>query len=106
MSGVEVSAIGLGGLELGDGENLSIERAREIVTASFDAGVNWLDTAEVYLDSRNETAIGEAIIGIRDELVVATKVAPAPDGTAAPRAGRRRVERACSVCAPIGSIST
>ncbi len=80
-SGVEVSAIGLGGLELGDGENLSIERAREIVTASLDAGVNWLDTAEVYLDSRNETAIGEAITGIRDELVVATKVAPAPDGS-------------------------
>ena len=81
MSGVEVSAIGLGGYELGDGDNLTIERAREIVTASLDAGVNWLDTAEVYLDTRNETAIGEAIVGIRDELIVATKVAPAPDGT-------------------------
>ena len=81
MSGVDVSAIGLGGYELGDGDNLTIERAREIVTASLDAGVNWLDTAEVYLDTRNETAIGEAIFGIRDELIVATKVAPAPDGT-------------------------
>ena len=81
MSGVDVSAIGLGGYELGDGDTLTIERAREIVTASLDAGVNWLDTAEVYLDTRNETAIGEAIAGIRDDLVVATKVAPAPDGT-------------------------
>ncbi len=81
MSGVDVSAIGLGGYELGDGVNLTIERAREIVTASLDAGVNWIDTAEVYLDTRNETAIGEAIVGIRDELIVATKVAPAPDGT-------------------------
>jgi myo-inositol catabolism protein IolS len=80
-SGVEVSAIGVGGLELGDGETLSIERARDIVTTSLDAGVNWLDTAEVYLDSRNETAIGEAITGIREELIVATKAAPAPDGS-------------------------
>ncbi len=80
-SGVEVSAIGLGGYELGDGEDLSIEHAREIVTASLDAGVNWFDTSEVYLDTRNETAIGEAILGFRDELIVASKVAPAPDGT-------------------------
>ncbi len=80
-SGVEVSVIGLGGYELGDGENLTIERAREIATTSLDAGVNWLDTAEVYLDTRNETAIGEAIVGIRDELIIATKVAPAPDGS-------------------------
>jgi aryl-alcohol dehydrogenase-like predicted oxidoreductase len=91
-SGVRVSAIGLGGLELGDGENLTIERAREIITKSLEMGVNWLDTAEVYLDSRNETAIGEAIIGIRDEIIVATKVAPAPDGS-----GLRpeQVARAC-----------
>jgi myo-inositol catabolism protein IolS len=80
-SGVEVSAIGLGGYELGDGENVPIERAREIVTASLDAGVNWVDTAEVYLGTHNETAIGEAIAGIRDELIVASKVAPAPDGS-------------------------
>ena len=80
-SGVEVSAIGLGGYELGDGADLSIERAREIVRASLDAGVNWFDTSEVYLDTRNETAIGEAIIGFRDELIVASKVAPTPDGT-------------------------
>jgi aryl-alcohol dehydrogenase-like predicted oxidoreductase len=80
-SSVDVSSIGLGGYELGDGENLTIERAREIVTTSLDAGVNWVDTAEVYLDARNETAIGEAIADIRDELIVATKVAPVPDGT-------------------------
>ena len=80
-SGVEVSAIGLGGYELGDGEALSIEHVREIVTASLDAGVNWFDTSEVYLDTRNETAIGEAILGFRDELIVASKVAPTPDGT-------------------------
>lgn len=80
-SSVDVSAIGLGGYELGDGANLTIERAREIVTTSLDAGVNWVDTAEVYLDTLNEAAIGEAIADIRDELIVATKVAPAPDGT-------------------------
>ena len=51
MSGVEVSAIGLGGYELGDGDTITIERAREIVTASLGAGVNWLDTAEVYPES-------------------------------------------------------
>jgi aryl-alcohol dehydrogenase-like predicted oxidoreductase len=80
-SGVEVSTVGLGGYELGDGENPAIERVRQIVTTSLDAGVNWFDTGEVYLDTRNETSIGEAITGLRDELVVASKVAPAPDGS-------------------------
>jgi aryl-alcohol dehydrogenase-like predicted oxidoreductase len=80
-SGVEVSAIGLGGFELGDGREPSIEHVREVVAASLDAGVNWLDTAEAYLDTRNEAAIGEAIAGMRDELIVATKVAPLPDGS-------------------------
>ena len=91
-SGVEVSTVGLGGYELGDGENPAIERVRLIVTTSLDAGVNWFDTAEVYLDTRNETSIGDAITGLRDELVVASKVAPAPDGS-----GLRpeQVARAC-----------
>ena len=99
-SGVEVSAIGLGGVELGGGPELTVERVREVVAASLDAGMNWLDTAEVYLDTGNETVIGEAITGMGNELIVATKVAPAPDGSGLRRdqvavACRASLQRLC-----------
>jgi aryl-alcohol dehydrogenase-like predicted oxidoreductase len=57
----------------------------------LDAGIGWIDTAEVYGDGLSETIVGKAVAG-RDDAVVATKVAPRPDGT-----GFRadQVRRAC-----------
>jgi len=49
--------------------------------AAFDAGVTWVDTAEVYGGGTSERLVGKAIAGRRDDLVVATKVAPQPEGT-------------------------
>lgn len=87
-SGLSVSVIGLGGVELGDGETASswpsLEVATAAVRAAVDCGVNWIDTAEAYLDTKNESLIGEVLrrIGVRgDELLLSSKLLPQPDGT-------------------------
>ena len=87
-SGLSVSTVGLGGVELGSGAAGSGEpsatEAVEAIVAALDAGVNWLDTAEAYLETRNESFIGELLrrLGGRgDELLLSTKLLPQPDGT-------------------------
>ena len=94
-SGPEISVIGFGAWEAGGGvwgPNPSERTVIEAMRAGFDAGINWVDTAEVYGDGLSETLVGKAVAG-RDDVLVATKVAPRPDGT-----GFRadQVRRACS----------
>ncbi len=49
--------------------------ANEIVARSIDAGINFIDTANVYSFGESETMLGKAIKGrARDELIIATKV--------------------------------
>ncbi len=62
-SGVSVSRVGLGGFELGPevGEEPDVDRAVGVIEAALDAGINWLDTSENYLDTRNESLIGAAL---------------------------------------------
>jgi aryl-alcohol dehydrogenase-like predicted oxidoreductase len=43
--------------------------------------MNWVDTAEVYGDGVSEMLVGKALAGRRDGIFLATKVAPAPEGT-------------------------
>ncbi len=45
-----------------------------IVHAAMDAGVNLIDTADVYHDGASETVVGKALAGRRDRVVLATKV--------------------------------
>jgi aryl-alcohol dehydrogenase-like predicted oxidoreductase len=80
-SGVSVSSIGLGGWELKGEGDTSPADARAVIEASLDAGVNWIDTAEVYHERANESLIGAALDGIRDRILISSKVAPRPDGT-------------------------
>jgi methylglyoxal reductase len=94
-SGPEISVIGFGAWEAGGGvwgPNPSEDTVIEAMRAGFDAGINWIDTAEVYGDGLSETLVGKAVAG-RDDVLVATKVAPRPDGT-----GFRadQVRRACA----------
>ena len=51
------------------------------IRAGLDAGITWIDTAEVYGDGTSEELVGRAVGDRRDQVVVATKVAPRPDGT-------------------------
>lgn len=71
-TGVELSAIGLGGFWFrGD----DAAGAEAVLAASFDAGVNWVDTSEGYGDGNNEIAIGQALRSI-PEMMVASKISP------------------------------
>src|SRR5262249_42524013 len=76
-NGPEISVVGFGGWQAGQrnwGETRPPEHAVEAIRAGIDAGMNWVDTAEVYGDGTSERLVGEAIAGIRDRLLVFTKV--------------------------------
>jgi methylglyoxal reductase len=82
--GPEISVIGYGAWEAGGdawGPNESEAVVVEAIQAGLDAGIDWIDTAEVYGDGVSERLVGKAIQGRRDDVVVATKVAPQPDGS-------------------------
>jgi len=48
--------------------------ADELVGAAIDAGINFIDTADVYSAGESETLLGKALAGKRDKVVLATKV--------------------------------
>jgi aryl-alcohol dehydrogenase-like predicted oxidoreductase len=74
-SGLEVSAIGFGcmGLNFGYGTVTPEAEAIDLIRATFDRGVTFFDTAEVYGPFTNEVVVGKALAPIRDQVVVATK---------------------------------
>jgi aryl-alcohol dehydrogenase-like predicted oxidoreductase len=71
-SGVRVSVIGLGTNRFGSPEVPQPEVNR-IVDAAVDAGVNFIDTANVYSDGRSEETLGNALKGRMHQVVMATK---------------------------------
>jgi aryl-alcohol dehydrogenase-like predicted oxidoreductase len=82
-SGTAISVIGFGAWEAGGGvwgPNPDEDVVIAAMRAGLDAGITWIDTAEVYGDGLSETLVGKAVAG-RDDALVATKVAPRPDGT-------------------------
>jgi aryl-alcohol dehydrogenase-like predicted oxidoreductase len=78
-SGLRVSTITLGTMSFGDaGEgapvsSVDLAGARRQIDLCLDAGVNLIDTADVYAQGRSEEIVGEALQGKRDEVLVATK---------------------------------
>jgi myo-inositol catabolism protein IolS len=97
-TGVSLSAIGLGGFELGpeEGEEPDVDRAAAVVETSIKSGMNWLDTSENYLDTRNESLIGAALARIGDDFLIASKVAPQAGVTGGGSGFRReQIHAAC-----------
>ena len=91
-AGVEISVIGYGAWEAGGGyygQNPPDDEMIAAMRAGFDAGVNWVDTAEAYGAGRSEELVGEAITGY-DEVLVATKVVmkPSAAGSTTPACAR------------------
>jgi aryl-alcohol dehydrogenase-like predicted oxidoreductase len=72
-SGVSVSTLCLGTMMFGD--RTTEAEAIEIVAACRDAGVNFIDSADVYVEGESERITGRAIAGDRNRWVLATKVA-------------------------------
>ncbi len=71
-TGVQVSAIGLGGYDLGKAKTQ--QEAIRIVHAAMDAGINFMDNAWEYHDGRSEDWMGTALQGRRDKAFLMTKV--------------------------------
>jgi aryl-alcohol dehydrogenase-like predicted oxidoreductase len=81
VGGVRVSKIGVGAWQFGSrewgyGEAYAGSEAGRIVQRALDLGANFLDTAEIYGFGRSERIVGQAIVGRRDDALVATKLAP------------------------------
>jgi aryl-alcohol dehydrogenase-like predicted oxidoreductase len=72
-TGVIVSRLCLGAMMFGQIGNGDHDDCVRIVHTAFDAGVNFIDTADVYNQGESEVIIGKAIAGRRDDVVVATK---------------------------------
>jgi aryl-alcohol dehydrogenase-like predicted oxidoreductase len=83
--GPELSVVGFGAWEAGKGEVWGTpppdEQIVRAIATVLDTGINWIDTAEVYGDGTSETFVGRAVAGRRDEVLIATKVAPEPEGS-------------------------
>ena len=71
-TGVQVSALGLGGFHLGTAKDQA--EATEIVSRAIDAGVNFFDNAWEYHDGESEIRVGKALQGKRDQVILMTKV--------------------------------
>ena len=74
---IPVSRIGLGTWAIGGWMWGGSDEARSIATirGAVESGINLLDTAPVYGFGHSEEIVGKALVGIRDQVVIATKVA-------------------------------
>ena len=71
-TGVEVSALALGGSHLGEAKTK--KEALRIVHEALDAGLTFMDNAWEYHDGRSEEWMGDALKGRRQEVFLMTKV--------------------------------
>jgi aryl-alcohol dehydrogenase (NADP+) len=90
-TGLEVSRLCLGCMSFGDPTKgrewvMTLEPARPIIRAAWEAGINFFDTANVYAAGTSEEIVGTVLkeLAPRDEIVLATKVngemRPGPNG--------------------------
>ncbi|MEV4570294.1 aldo/keto reductase [Nonomuraea sp. NPDC049419] len=95
-TGVQVSTLCLGAMMFGRWGNPDHDASIGVIRTALDAGVNLIDTADVYSDGESEVIVGKAIAGRRDDVVLATKVSsPMGPGRNERGASRRWIIRAC-----------
>jgi aryl-alcohol dehydrogenase-like predicted oxidoreductase len=76
-TGLIVSEVALGTMQFGgkmNMGNLGQEDTNKLVKLALDRGINFIDTADVYSRGESETLLGNALKGVREEIVLATKV--------------------------------
>jgi aryl-alcohol dehydrogenase-like predicted oxidoreductase len=72
-----VSEVALGTMQFGgrmNMGNLGQDDTTRMVKVALDRGINFIDTADVYSLGESETLVGNALHGVREEIVLATKV--------------------------------
>lgn len=97
-TGVFVSRLCLGGMTFGgrtmppydDVGGLDRQETQRIVDAALAAGINFIDTANVYAGGESESLLGEALRTRRNDVILATKF-HAPMGSAPNRSGQSRL---------------
>src|ERR1700689_887928 len=72
-TGISVSGYALGTMMLGAMGNPDQEESIRMIHTALDAGINFVDTADVYSRGESEEIVGKALVGRRDEVVLATK---------------------------------
>ena len=89
-TGVSVSPLCLGAMMFGPWGNSDEADSVRVIHRALDAGINFVDTADVYSAGESERIVGKALAGRRDDVVLATKFFM-PMGTGAnERGGSRR----------------
>jgi aryl-alcohol dehydrogenase-like predicted oxidoreductase len=88
-TGVRVSPLCLGAMMFGQWGNTDHDDSISIIHEALDAGINFVDTADVYSGGESETIVGKALVGRRDDVVLATK-AHNPMGEDVNRRGNSR----------------
>ncbi|GAB3881851.1 aldo/keto reductase [Terrabacter terrigena] len=74
-TGVKVSPLTLGAMNFGTQGNPDHDESIRVIHAALDAGINVIDTADVYSQGESEVIVGKALsAGRRDDVVLATKV--------------------------------
>src|SRR4051795_8135741 len=74
-TGVEVTPLCLGAMMFGAWGNTDHDESIRIIHRALDAGINFIDTADVYSRGESEEIVGKALAGgRRDNIVLATKV--------------------------------
>ncbi|HEY0971373.1 MAG TPA: aldo/keto reductase [Gemmatimonadales bacterium] len=77
IGSLDVTVIGLGGNNFG--RRLDEEGTREVVHAALDAGIGFIDTADIYGGTLSEEYLGRLLGSLRDDVVLATKFGMAVD---------------------------
>jgi aryl-alcohol dehydrogenase-like predicted oxidoreductase len=73
-TGVKVSPLCLGAMMFGAWGNPNHDESIAIIHRALDAGINFIDTADVYARGESEEIVGKALAGRRDNVFLATKV--------------------------------
>jgi len=72
-TGIKVSPYCLGAMMFGAWGNPDHGESIRIIHAALDGGINFVDTADVYSAGESEEIVGQALLGRRDDVVLATK---------------------------------
>jgi aryl-alcohol dehydrogenase-like predicted oxidoreductase len=72
-TGVLVSPLCLGTMMFGEWGTKDHDDSIKVIHRALDAGINFVDTADVYSQGESEVIVGKALKGRRDDIVLATK---------------------------------